>query len=179
MSFVERGFERLGLGHQAVGFSWCSYMVKLSSPLESFSWRWAGRLWFLAIFPSPFSRLLTFPFILACVRCPSSTCRANLSKTDTCPISPYPKSLGVIVKAEEYGSVRCRVLNGSKGSFPWIFWDFLSSSVLYRFYPSFRWDFNSAEDWTVLGCISRLSCALYYWAWAITLLGLGLRAPHG
>ena len=52
--FVERGFERLGLGHQAVGFSWCSYMVKLSSPLESFSWRWAGRLWFLAIFPSPF-----------------------------------------------------------------------------------------------------------------------------
>ena len=27
-------------------------MVKLSSPLEFFSWRWAGRLWFLAIFPS-------------------------------------------------------------------------------------------------------------------------------
>ena len=54
ISLVERGFERLSLGHQAVGFSWCSYMVKLSSPLESFSWRWAGRLWFLAIFPSPF-----------------------------------------------------------------------------------------------------------------------------
>ena len=35
ISFVERGFKRLGLGHQAVGFSWCSYMVKLSSPLES------------------------------------------------------------------------------------------------------------------------------------------------
>ena len=52
MSFVERGFERLGLGHQVVGFSWCSYVVKLSSPLESFSWRWAGRLWFLVIFPS-------------------------------------------------------------------------------------------------------------------------------
>ena len=121
ISFVERGFERLGLGHQAVGFSWCSCMVKLSSPLESFSWRWAGRLWFFAIFPSPFSRLLTFPFILAFVYCPSSTCRVKLSKTDTCPISPYPKLLGVDVKAEEYGSVRCRVLNGSKGSFPWIF----------------------------------------------------------
>ena len=53
ISFVERGFERLGLGHQAVGFSWCSYMVKFSLPLESFSWRWAGRFWFLAIFPSP------------------------------------------------------------------------------------------------------------------------------
>ena len=52
ISFVEHGFERLGLGHQVVGFSWCSYKVKLSSPLESFSWRWAGRLWFLAIFPN-------------------------------------------------------------------------------------------------------------------------------
>ena len=121
ISFVEHGYERLGLGHQAVGFSWCSCMVKLSSPMESFSWRWAGRLWFLAIFSQPFSRLLTFPFILACTRCPSSTCRVNLSKTDTCPISLYPKSLGVVVKAEEYGSVRCRVLNGNKGSFPWIF----------------------------------------------------------
>ena len=121
ISFVECGFERLGLGHQTVGFSWCSYMVQFSSPLESFSWRWAGRLWFLAIFPSLFSRLLIFPFILTCVRYPSSTYRVNLSKTDTCPISPYPKSLGVVVKAKEYGSVKCRVLNGSKGSFPWIF----------------------------------------------------------
>ena len=121
ISFVERGFERLGLGHQMAGFSWCSYKVKFSSPLKSFSWRWAGRLWFLAIFPSPFPRFLTFPFILACVRCPSSTCRVNLSKTDTCPINPYPKSLGVVVKAKEYGSVRRRALNGSEGSFPWIF----------------------------------------------------------
>ena len=60
ISFVERGFERLGLGHQAVDSSWCSYMVKLSSPLESFSWRWAGRLWFLAIFPSPLFGAPTF-----------------------------------------------------------------------------------------------------------------------
>ena len=121
ISFVERGFERLDLGHQAVGFLWSSHVVQFSSPLESFSWRWAGRLWFLTIFPSPFSRLLIFPFILACFHCPSSTYRVNLSKTDTCPISPYPKSLGVVVKTEEYGSVRCRILNGSKDSFPWIF----------------------------------------------------------
>ena len=121
ISFVERGFERLGLGHQMVGFPWCSYTVKLSSPLESSSWRWAGRLWFLATFPSPLSRLLIFPFISARVHCPSSTYRINLSKIDTCPISPYPKSLGVVVKAKECGFVRCRVLNGSKGSFPWIF----------------------------------------------------------
>ena len=43
-----------------VGFSWCSYKVKFSSPLESFSWRWAGRLWFLAIFPSPLLGAPTF-----------------------------------------------------------------------------------------------------------------------
>ena len=121
ISFVERGFERLGLGHQMVGFSWCSYKAKFSSPLESFSWRWAGRLSFLAIFSSPSPRSPIFPFILACVRCPSSTCRVKLSKTDTCPISPYPKSLGVVVKAKECGSVRCRALNGSKGSFSRIF----------------------------------------------------------
>ena len=36
-----------------MGFSWRSYKVKRSSPLEYFSWRWAGRLSFLAIFPSP------------------------------------------------------------------------------------------------------------------------------
>ena len=122
ISFVERGFERLGLGHQAVGFPGCSYMIKFSSPLESFSWRWAGRLWFLAIFPSPFYRSLSFPFISACVHYPPSTCRFKLSETDTCPISPYSKSLGVVVKGKECGSVRCRVLNGSKGSFPLIFW---------------------------------------------------------
>ena len=121
ISLIERRFERLGPSHQTVGFSWCSYMVKFSSPLESFSWRWAGRLWFLAIFPSPFSRLLTFPFILVFVHCPSSMCRVNLFRTDNCPISLYPKSLGVVVKVEEYGSVRFRVLNGSKDSFPWIF----------------------------------------------------------
>ena len=28
MSFVERGFERLGPDHQVVGFSRCSYKVK-------------------------------------------------------------------------------------------------------------------------------------------------------
>ena len=35
---------------------------------------------------------------------------------NTCPISPYPKWLGVVVKAEKYSFVRCRVLNCSNGS---------------------------------------------------------------
>ena len=80
ISFVERGFERLGLSHQTVGFSWCSYMVKSSLPLESFSWRQAGRLWFLAIFPNLCYELLTFPFILACVFYPSYTCRIDIPR---------------------------------------------------------------------------------------------------
>ena len=54
-SFVERRFERLSLSHRTVDFSWCLHLIKWLSPLESFSWRWAGRLWFLAIFSSPFS----------------------------------------------------------------------------------------------------------------------------
>ena len=80
ISFVERGFERLGLDRQVMGFSWRSYKVKRSSPPESFSWRWAGRLSFLAIFPSPLSGLLTFHFILACVPYPSSTCRIGIPR---------------------------------------------------------------------------------------------------
>ena len=72
---------------------------------------------------APPSDLLTFSFILACVRCPSSTCRVNLYKTDICPINLIPELLGMVDKAEEYGSVRCRVLSrkGSKGNFPKIF----------------------------------------------------------
>ena len=71
----------------------------------------------------PLPDSLTSSFILACVRCPSSTCRVNLYKTDICPISPIPKLLGMVDKVEEYGSVRCRVLSGkgSKDNFPKIF----------------------------------------------------------
>ena len=122
-------------------------------------------------FSLSFCRLLTFPFILAFVYYPSSTCRVNLSRTDTCPINLYPKSLGVVVKAKECDSVRCRALNGSEDCFPWIFWDLLSRSVFYRFCPSFRWDFSSTEVWTVLGCIPSLS---YVWC----LLSLGHNPPR-
>ena len=36
ISFIERGFGRLGLDQQAVGFSWCSYKVKFSFTLGVF-----------------------------------------------------------------------------------------------------------------------------------------------
>ena len=72
---------------------------------------------------SPPPGLLTFSFILACVCRPSSTCRVNFYKTDICPISLIPELLGMVDKAEEYGSVRCRVLSGkgSRDNFPKIF----------------------------------------------------------
>ena len=74
---------------------------------------------FWLFFPAPFPGLLIFLFILACLPYPTSMCGVRFSKTDTCPISLYPEWLGVVVKVGEYGSVRCRVLNSSKGSFPW------------------------------------------------------------
>ena len=80
-------------------------------------------LFFLEVGWSPFPDSLTFSFILACVRYPSSTCRVNLYKTDICPINLIPELLGMVDKAEEFGSVRCRVLSGkgSKGNFSKIF----------------------------------------------------------
>ena len=96
-------------------FLWCACVVKVFSPMESF---------FLEVgWEPPFPDSLTFSFILACVRCPSSTCRVNLYKTDICPISLIPELLGMADKAEEYGFVRCRVSSGkgSKDNFPKIF----------------------------------------------------------
>ena len=66
----------------------------------------------------PLPDSLASSFILACARCPSSTCRVNLYKTDICPISPIPELLGMVDKAEEYGSVRGRALNGNESNFP-------------------------------------------------------------
>ena len=40
--------------------SWYSYRIKSCSLEESFSWRWVGRLWFLAFFPSPSFGVSTF-----------------------------------------------------------------------------------------------------------------------
>ena len=75
---------------------------------------------FWPFFPASSPGLLLFPFILTCLPYPMSMCGVQFSKVDTCPISPYPEWLGVVVKTEGYGSVRCRVLNGSKCSFPFV-----------------------------------------------------------
>ena len=71
-------------------------------------------------FSQPFLWIAYFPFYTSLYPLSNVHVWVRLSRTDTCPINLYPEWLGVVVKAEEYGSVRCRVLNGSKGSFPFI-----------------------------------------------------------
>ena len=121
ISFVERGFERLDLNdHQTVV---CRGVHIELNRVRSRSLSPGGGLGgsgFWPFFIAPPPGLLVPLFILACIPYPSSTCRIDFSKTDTCPISPYPEWLGVVVKAGEYGSVRCRVFNGSKSSFPFV-----------------------------------------------------------
>ena len=119
ISFVERGFERLGLSHQTVGFSWCLDIVRSCSPWESFSWRQAGRFWFLAIFPSHFPWIAYFSFYTSL----SSLSNVHVWGFDfpiliLVPSAHTQSGWGVVVKAEGYDSVRCRVLNDSKCSFP-------------------------------------------------------------
>ena len=109
-----RGSLRSYPSYPTVGFlSDVHVLLRYFHPWSLF-WRWDG---------GPLPDSLTFSFILACVRCPSSTCRVNLYKIDICPISLIPELLRMVDKAEEYGSVRCRVLSGkgSKDNFPKIF----------------------------------------------------------
>ena len=122
ISFVERGFERLGLDRQAMGFSWRSYKVNWLSPLESFSWRWAGRLLFLAIFPpAPSLGYLFFLLYSPVSIILHPRIGSIFPRLILVPSVHPPKSLGVVVKAKECGPVRFRALNGSNSSFPRIF----------------------------------------------------------
>ena len=56
ISFIERGFERLGLGHKTVGFSWWAYVIKIVFALGVFLLE-AG--WEALVF-SHFSQLLSW-----------------------------------------------------------------------------------------------------------------------
>ena len=126
ISFVERGFERLGLGHRTV--------VRVGSG-QWISSEESGELYALLILlvsrtpwlggqvvpPPPLSHCLSYPFIRAFILSLASTYKLTFLRLKTCPVSPYLEWLGVVIKAEEHGSVRCRVLNdsnGSNGSFP-------------------------------------------------------------
>ena len=59
ISFVERGFEGLGLGHWSVD-NHGIHIVGHVRFMESFSSKWSGMLWFLAFFSSLFLGASTF-----------------------------------------------------------------------------------------------------------------------
>ena len=128
---------------------------------------------FLAIF----SGLLTSPIILTFTPPANVHVQVRLSRIDTCPISPYPKWLGVVVKAEEHGPVRCRVFNGSNDSFPFVlcrhtvqgsffyqrrYFRFFPKLFLYRPYPFFQVGLGDTEDKVILSYVSRLLGILLY-----------------
>ena len=121
--------------------------------------------------PLSLSHCLPSPFIRAFILSPASTYKLNFLGLKTYPASPYLEWLGVVVKVEEHDSVRCRVLNGSNGSFPFVlsrytiqrlllYWHryfiFFPKLFLYRFCPFFQGDLGYAEDRIILGCVSRL-----------------------
>ena len=137
----------------------------------------SGRLWFLAFFPQPLFRIACFLFYISLYPLSNVHVQVRLSRTDTCPISPYPKWLGVVVKVEEHGSVRCRVFNGSNGSFPFVlgrhtvqrsflyqhrYFRFFPKLFLYHSYPFFQEDLGNAEDIIILSYVSRLLGLLLY-----------------
>ena len=77
----------------------------------------------------------------------------------------------MVVKAEEYGSVRCKVFNVSNGSFPFVlgrytiqrpllyqhrYFRFFPRLFLYHSCPFFQGDLGYAEDRITLGYVSRL-----------------------
>ena len=195
ISFVECGFERLGLGHRTVvrvgSGQWISseesgelYALLI---LLVFRTPWLGGR---VVLP-PFSHCLSYPFIRAFTLLPVSTCKLNFLGLKTCPISPYLEWLGVVVKAEEHGSVRCRVLNDSNGNFPFVlgryiiqrlllYWHryfrFFPKLFLYCFCPFFQGDLGYAEDRIILGYVSRLFGLLLH-ILGYTLSRLGPWAP--
>ena len=141
--------------------------------------------------PPSLSHCLPYPFIRAFILSPEFTYKLNFLGLKTCPASPYLEWLGVVVKAEEYGSVRCRVLNDSNGSFPFVlshytiqrlilYWHryfrFFPKLFLYHFCPFFQGDLGYAEDRIILGYVSRLFGLLLH-ILSYTLPRLGSWAP--
>ena len=125
----------------------------------------------MAIFLSPFPRIAYFSFYTSLYPLSNVHVWVRFSRTDTCPISPYPKWLGVVVKVEKYCSVWRRVFNCSNGNLSFVLCrhiaqgsflyqrgcvQFFLKLFLYRSCPFFQGDFGCAEDRIVLGYVSGL-----------------------
>ena len=65
----------------------------------------------------PFISLYLYYFLLF----PTVHVQIQVDSDDVCPISPFPKSLGVVVKIEKQGSVSYKALNVIVTAFPQIF----------------------------------------------------------
>ena len=94
--------------------------------------------WVDGLPPPPPSHCLSYPFIRAFILSPTSTYKLNFLGLKTCPVSPYLEWLGVVVKVEKHGSVRCRVLNDSNDSFPFVFGRYTIQRLLLYWHRYFR-----------------------------------------
>ena len=70
----------------------------------------------LGLFSQPLFWIAYFSFYTSLYPSSNVHVQVQLFRADTCPISPYPKWLGVVVKTEKYGSVRRRVFNCSNNN---------------------------------------------------------------
>ena len=143
---------------------------------------------------SPLLYCFSFLFILAFTLSPVSTCKLNFLGLKICPVSPYLEWLGVVVKAEEHGSVRCRVLNGSNGSLPFVLGRYTIQRLLLYWHRYFL-DLFSYYSYTVFALSSKgtsdmprteSSSAMsqdyldfYYTSSAIPFFGLGPNVKMG
>ena len=153
------------------GQSQCSYRTKPCSLEKFFSSIRPGRLWFLAFFPSPFLWTTYFSFYISLYPSSNVHVQVQLSRADTCPISLYPKWLGVVVKAEKHCSIQRRVFNCSNGSLSFILCrHIVQGSFIYQrrcvrlfpklflccSYPFFQECLGDVEDRVILSHVSRL-----------------------
>ena len=77
-------------------------------------------LFFLLCSPSPFVFALS-PILYYLPSISTVHVQIQIYGADTCPISPSPKSFGVVVKAGKQGLVSCRILNALAADFSQIF----------------------------------------------------------
>ena len=69
-----------------------------------------------AISPPPFLLVASSSFYTSFSPLSYVHVQVSLFRADICLVNPYPKWLGVVVKAEEHGPVKHKVLNCNIGS---------------------------------------------------------------
>ena len=76
----------------------------------------------LRLFSQPLFWIAYFSFYTSLYPPSNVHVQVQLSRADTCPISPYPKWLGMVLKTEKHCSVRRRVFNCNNGSLSFVFY---------------------------------------------------------